>query len=183
MKIDCVIFTLTEAFCNICPADEVAVVPSGQTRGLVGGMSPRAAMIDDDRPSFATLIAQGVSMPRTSPNLQSQQNGYMSTRLSRTSPAWWSCHPELTRLEIKMANPATESLEMQPQAVQPDPGQSREALDDPEQSNDALRPAEHEDRRVRLSGKRASTLVGQAILQLPIWGMHNFIYLPVMMVP
>lgn len=75
-----------------------------------------------------------------------------------------------------MANPANEALEMQPQAVQLEPNQSREALDEMEQSNSALRPVEHEDRRVRLSGKRASTLVGQAILQLPIWGMHNLIY-------
>ena len=73
-----------------------------------------------------------------------------------------------------MANPAAESLEMHRGAQQPDSPESGEDSlhEEVEPSIRSLRPSEHEDRRVRLSGKRASTLVGQAILQLPIWGMY-----------
>ena len=78
-----------------------------------------------------------------------------------------------------MANPAAETLEMQRaqrQHQSDSPESGEESLhhheEEAEQDIRSLRPSEHEDRRVRLSGKRASTLVGQAILQLPIWGMY-----------
>jgi hypothetical protein len=57
-----------------------------------------------------------------------------------------------------MAGRSSESVELQ------QPG------DVVAETDDATRAAGQDARQIETSGKRAATLIGQAILQLPIWG-------------